>query len=224
MATPRSDLRQPADHAAGFESARRRRASLHRGALMDVIVARRFLYVLCIFSLGACASATPAAFSDSMLTRNGAPLTAHAAANGTSETVFVFYSNHCPCVAAHIERLRALQTRFAPENVRFWFVDSEVGATTARDTDLTKSRNLPFEMLIDADGKFARATGAEYASYTLVVDSEGRIRYHGGIDSDKSHLTGDAKLYLENALQDLASGRDVRVPEGKTLGCSLELP
>ncbi len=159
-----------------------------------------------------------------MLTRGDVPLTAHAAAKGARETVFVFYSDHCPCVSAHIERLRALQARFASDNVRFWFVDSEVGASTARDTDLARARHLPFEMLIDENGKFARAAGAEYASYTLVVDSEGRIRYHGGIDSDKSHLTSDAEPYLADALQDLASGRDVRVPEGKTLGCSLELP
>lgn len=175
-------------------------------------------------SLLACATPHDAAFPNATLTRNDSPMTTRAATSGAAETVFVFYSDHCPCVAAHIERLRAMQARFAPSNVRFWFVDSEVGASSTRDTDLAKSRNLPFEMLIDADGKFARAAGAEYASYSLVVDSEGRVRYHGGIDSDKSHLTSDATPYLADALQDLASGRDVRVAEGKTLGCSLELP
>ena len=172
----------------------------------------------------ACSAPPVASFPNATLTRNDAPITTHAAANGAAETVFVFYSDHCPCVSAHIERLRNLQARFASSNVRFWFVDSEVGASTARDTDLEKNRNLPFEMLIDADGKFARAAGAEYASYSLLVDAEGHVRYHGGIDSDKSHLTTDAQPYLADALQDLVSGRDVRVPEGKTLGCSLELP
>ena len=172
----------------------------------------------------ACVAPPAASFPNATLTRNDALVTTHAAASGAAETVFVFYSDHCPCVSAHIERLRALQDRFASSNVRFWFVDSEVGASTARDADLAKARNLPFEMLIDADGKFARAAGAEYASYALVVDSEGRVRYHGGIDSDKSHLTSDATPYLADALQDLVSGREVRVAEGKTLGCSLELP
>ena len=172
----------------------------------------------------ACASPPAATFPDAMLLRGDTTLGAHAATNGASETVFIFYSDHCPCMSAHIERLRALEARFASSNVRFWFVDSEVGASTARDTELMKTRNLPFEMLVDRDGSFARSAGAEYASYALVVDSSGRIRYHGGIDSDKSHLTETAEPYLADALQDLVSGRDVRAPEGKALGCSLELP
>lgn len=172
----------------------------------------------------ACAPDHLASFPDTTLAHGNSLLGTHAATNGARETVFVFYSDHCPCVAAHIERLRALKSKYEASNVRFWFVDSEVGASVSRDTDLAKQRNLPFEMLIDADGNFARAAGAEYASYTLVVDPEGHVRYHGGIDSDKSHLTGDTQPYLADALQDLVSGRDVRVPEGKTLGCSLELP
>lgn len=174
--------------------------------------------------LSACAPPAPAAFPDTPLASAHAPTSAHAAASGAKATVFVFYASHCPCVAAHVERLRALDEAFASQGVRFWFVDSEVGASPARDTEFVAERKLPFEMLTDEKGSFARAAGAEYASYVLVVDDAGRIRYHGGIDSDKSHLTSDAVPYLKNALGDLTSGRDVAVPEGKTLGCSLELP
>jgi hypothetical protein len=55
----------------------------------------------------------------------------------------------------------------------------------------------------------------------VVLDAQGRLRYHGGIDSDRSHLHDDAQPYLGDALVDLLSGRSPRVAEGKTLGCAL---
>ena len=67
----------------------------------------------------------------------------------------------------------------------------------------------------------ATAVGAESATYTVVVDRVGTIRYRGGIDSDRTHLTPDATPYLADALEDLLAGRAPRVPESRALGCAL---
>jgi hypothetical protein len=56
----------------------------------------------------------------------------------------------------------------------------------------------------------------------VVLDGEGRVRYRGGIDSDRTHLHEDATPFLRLALDDLLAGRPPRVAEGKTLGCSLQ--
>lgn len=182
------------------------------------------LIVLCTLFGAACAPAAPPAFAQAeLISADGKTITTSEATAGAKATVFVFYAEDCPCVGTHVERLRALQEKYGPAGVRFYFVDSEASASVARDTKLTTARQLPFPILIDEDGSFARAVEAEYASYSLVVDASGKIRYHGGIDTDKSHLTDDATPFLANALGDLTAGRDVRVEEGKTLGCSLEL-
>ncbi|HEX7664233.1 MAG TPA: redoxin family protein [Polyangiaceae bacterium] len=185
---------------------------------------RTTLFVFCTLFTIACAPAAPPSFAQASLTSTtGAETTTSQATAGAKDTVFVFYAEHCPCVGNHVERLRAMQEKYGPGGVRFYFVDSEVSASPERDAKLTTERKLPFPILIDRDGSFARAANAEYASYSLVVDASGKVRYHGGIDSDKSHLTTDAQNFLADALDDLAAGRDVRVEEGKTLGCSLEL-
>ena len=139
-------------------------------------------------------------------------------------TVFVFFSAHCPCQAAHDGRLVALDARYRPRGVQFFAIDSEVGASEERAATEAARRHYTFPILIDKVAQVARRVGAEFATYTIVVDTGGTIRYRGGIDSDRSHLTDDATPYLGDALDDLLAGRPPGTAEAKTLGCALEKP
>ena len=140
---------------------------------------------------------------------------------GAPLTVVVFFSSHCPCQRAHDERLRSLSARYAQAGVRFVLVDAESDADRRKDEAEARVRGYPFPVLADPSGSLADALGAEYATYTVVLDAAQRIRYEGGIDSDKQHLTEDARFYLRDALDDLLAGRSPTVPVGKTLGCVL---
>jgi hypothetical protein len=136
-------------------------------------------------------------------------------------TVFVFFSTHCHCLDVHDGRLRALEGAYRPRGVQFVMVDSEVDGSPALDAEQAKRRGYRFPIVRDRGAKLADAVGAEYATYTVVADVEGRIRYRGGIDSDKIHLHEDASRYLQDALDDLLAARPPRLSEGKTLGCAL---
>jgi hypothetical protein len=105
--------------------------------------------------------------------------------------------------------------------VAFVAVDSGAGASGARERGAAARRAYPYPILIDARGSVSRALGAEYATYTVVVDRAGRRVYAGGIDSDKTHLQEDATPFLRDALDDALAGRPLRRPEGKVLGCAL---
>lgn len=137
-------------------------------------------------------------------------------------TVLVFFSPTCHCLSAHDERLVRLYRAYHPRGVDVLLVDSEVGATPERDALEAHSRGYPFPIVVDRGAKLANALGAEFASYSVVLDSEGHVRYHGGIDSDRSHLHEDARLYLQKAIDDLLAGRSPRVEEGEALGCTLQ--
>jgi len=139
-------------------------------------------------------------------------------------TVVEFFSIHCPCQREHDERLRALASAYAASGVAFAAVDSEVGATVERDRNEALRRAYPYPILIDDHGTVARALAADYATYSVLVDHDGQVLYSGGIDSDKSHLTGDATPYLRDAIDDALAERPQRRTETKALGCSLELP
>ena len=179
---------------------------------------RRFLLTLALLLVACSHTATPAR-APSLTSLDGTrqsltDLTARAAF-----TVVVFTSTHCPCVAAHRERLRALAKEYVPRGVQFFAVDSEVGTTLPEAA--REALDYDFALLLDDGARLADALGAQYATYTVVLDSKATVRYRGGIDSDKAKMHPDATLYVKNALDDLVAGRQVRTPEGKTLGCVL---
>jgi AhpC/TSA family len=152
----------------------------------------------------------------------GGSLDLRRAAETARLTVLVFFSPHCHCLDEHQPRLRALYAEYQTQHVQFLMIDSEVGSSPERDAEETQRRGYLFPILFDRGGRLAELLGAEYATYTVVLDAEGRIRYHGGIDTDKTHLHDDATPYLRNAIDDLLAGRAPRVASGKALGCALE--
>ena len=138
-------------------------------------------------------------------------------------TVVTFFSAHCPCQRAHDGRLRALYDVYAPRGIGLVAVDSEVAATEARDVAEAKERAYPFPLLLDRGGALARALGAEYATYTVILDDHGAVVYRGGLDTDRTHPTEGATPYVRNALDDLLAGRSPRVAKSEALGCTLQL-
>lgn len=136
-------------------------------------------------------------------------------------TVFVFYSEDCPCMRAHEARLAELQARYAPSGVQVVLVDSETTAEPARDAAEARKRGYAFPLLTDSDARLARLFGAKFATHAIVVDTLGNVRYSGGIDADKNVLHAEAKPYLRDALDALSAGRTPPVPEREPLGCAL---
>jgi hypothetical protein len=152
----------------------------------------------------------------------GEPLDARSMARDAPLTVLVFFSPDCHVLDVHEPRLRALFDAYHPRGVQFFMVDSEVRGSLERDTTEARRRGYPFPILGDRGAKLANALGAEYATYAVVFDDHARVRYRGGIDTDKSQVHDDATPYLKNALDDLLADREPRVTEGETLGCALQ--
>lgn len=174
----------------------------------------------CLLGLAACAPAKTASTTMTVTDTRGAVRSLPADFARSKLTVLVFYADRCPCFRVHEPRIRELASTYAPRGVEFLLVDSEVDATMARDQQAATERALP-PMVVDHGAGLARAFDAEYATYSVVVDASGRVRYRGGIDSDKNRLTEDRHEYLRLAIDDLLEGREPRLTEGKTLGCAL---
>jgi thiol-disulfide isomerase/thioredoxin len=136
-------------------------------------------------------------------------------------TVLVFYAHDCPVLHAHAPRLREWAERYQAQGVRFYAVDSELSATLLRDQAAVQEDAYPFPILLDPGAAIAQALDAQVASYTVVLDRAGNVRYAGGLDSDRAKLTSEASLYLPEALDDLIAGAPVRRTSGKALGCAL---
>ncbi len=142
--------------------------------------------------------------------------------SGGKATVVEFFSADCPCQNAHDERLIDLWRRYQPQGVRFVVVDANYSASLDHDLAEAQERHYPFPIVVDPGGALMRALGAKYATYSVLLDAEGRVRYRGGFDSDRHPLSEHPKAYLADAIGALLQGRDPDPAETKTLGCALE--
>ena len=142
--------------------------------------------------------------------------------NGRDQlSVLIFFSADCYCLLAHGQRIADLVQTFGSRGVHFWAIDSEVGSTIERDRAEARERAYPFPILLDPGALEARAFGAAYAGYVVVLNGRSEVLYRGGIDSDCVRLRSNSARYLKNALEDLLAGSAPRLAEGKTLGCVL---
>ncbi len=176
-----------------------------------------------VVGLAACAASpvTPR-LPDAPLLEGDATVDARALAARAPLTVLVFFSPSCHCLDQHGDRFRDLAEAYRPRGVQVVMVDSNVRATREGDLEEARRRGYPFPIVLDRGARLANALGAESATYSVIVDGSGRVRYRGGFDSDKTHLRDDATPYVRDALDDLLAGREPRVPEAKALGCALE--
>jgi len=139
----------------------------------------------------------------------------------TRYLVVTFFSASCPCQEAHDSRLKELHKQWSSRGVEFVSVDSEADSSLSADITEARRRGYPFPILSDVDGKLADAFDAKFATFTVILDREGRVLYRGGIDSDKSHLTDNARHYVRTALSQLFADQAPNPAETKSLGCFL---
>jgi peroxiredoxin len=158
------------------------------------------------------------------LTLPGTDGVAHRLRTGAKETVVEFFSLHCPCQRWHDPRFKALYERFAKEGVDFFAVDPEEGVQMPALVAEAKARGYPYPILLDPGAKLARALDAQFCMTTVIADATGRIRYWGGIDSERScNQKAEGKHpWLRMALDALIAGRDPDPARTKPMGCWLQ--
>jgi len=134
--------------------------------------------------------------------------------------VVTFFSASCPCQRAHDPRLIDLAKAFG-DRVAFVAVDAAATASQEIARREKERRNYPFPILVDPEGVLADALDARFATYSVVLDTAGRVRYAGGIDDDRNRLRPDARLHLRDALLALLAGKDPDPARTKVFGCFL---
>lgn len=106
----------------------------------------------------------------------------------------------------------------------------KAGSDKDENIDARKRFKMEFPILLDADGKAARAYKARFTPHLFVIDGKGILRYMGAIDNaplgkvNKTYPTGkDGKEgvkvnYVKQAIDEIESDEAVTTPKTKPYG------
>lgn len=139
----------------------------------------------------------------------------------------------CPFVQKHYNsgNMQATQ-REALEKKVVWI---QINSTNPNHSDYkppdtmrawnASMRAQPTHATLDQDGKTGMAYGAKTTPQMVLINPEGKVVYHGAIDSIRSANPADipkATNYMKQAINEALSGKSVSVPTSVPYGCSVK--
>ncbi len=141
--------------------------------------------------------------------------------------VVFFTCNHCPYVTGSDEITRATAEKYMKKGVGFAAINSNSEHTYAEDSfeNMVKrmeQHRFPWVYLYDQDQSVAKAYGALRTPHFYVFDEERLLVYTGrGVDSPRN-VSVMTVNDLDNALEELVSGKPVTVPVTNPIGCNVK--
>ncbi|MGN6135356.1 MAG: redoxin domain-containing protein [Aureliella sp.] len=141
--------------------------------------------------------------------------------------VVCFLGTECPLARQYAPRLQKLADELSDKGVVVIGIDSNLQDSSAEVAAFRRANNIRFPIGMDYDQKVAGLLGATRTPEVFVLDSQRSLRYQGRIDDQ--YLPGLVKPQasaqdLSEALDDLLSGRSVRIERTEAVGCLIGKP
>jgi peroxiredoxin len=127
----------------------------------------------------------------------------------------IFISTVCPYSNYFNARMRELATDLRTRGILLVGINSNASETEDEAREHAAKNGHTFPIVKDSKNTILDLLGARRTPEVFVIDHEGRLRYHGRIESKIG--TPD----LKNALEALIAGRPVRPAETKSFGCAI---
>lgn len=143
--------------------------------------------------------------------------------------IIVFTSNGCPFAKLYPQRMNEMNLKYMPLGVPLIAINS-TDTLQFEENSLTemvksaKENNFNFSYLSDAEQLAAKNFGAKKTPHAFVIWKENNgwtIKYNGAIDDNAAHPELVQNKYVENAINELLRGEDVKIKETKSIGCSI---
>lgn len=141
--------------------------------------------------------------------------------------VLEWFNKGCPFVRGRHgdQTMQKTYAKYAGKGVIWLAIDSTTGSKAEENRAYAAEQHLAYPILMDAEGRAARAYGAKTTPHMYVIDRAGKLAYIGAIDDDpggqkdKKTVTNHVAAAIDDLLADKA------VAKGKTIpyGCSIKL-
>jgi peroxiredoxin len=138
----------------------------------------------------------------------------------------IFSCNHCPYVKAYEDRMVTVQKDYGARGLQMVAINSNDDQAYPEDgfqemVRRAKDKGFNFPYLRDESQKVVEAYGGVCTPHVFLFDKDRTLRYRGRIDDSRD--PSSVKSHdLRNAVEDLLTGKEVRVPDTKPFGCSIK--
>lgn len=143
--------------------------------------------------------------------------------------IIIFTSNGCPFAKLYPQRMNEMNLKYMPLGVPLIAINSTDTLQFEENsfTEMVKSAkesNFNFSYLTDAEQVVAKNFGAKKTPHAFVIwkeNNEWIMKYNGTIDDNAAHPELVQNKYVENAVDELLRGEEVKIKETKSIGCSI---
>src|SRR6058998_897350 len=140
---------------------------------------------------------------------------------GKNGTVLIFIATKCPVSNAYNERMEKLAQDYQAKGIKVIGINSNVTEPAAEVKSHAAEKHLTFTILKDEGNKIADRLGANHTPETYVIDTGGKLVYHGRIDNaqNPANITSSD---LQEALDEILAGKPIQKTTSVAFGCPIK--
>ena len=145
--------------------------------------------------------------------------------------IVTFTCNTCPFAVAYEDRVEALNKKYAklgypviaimPNNT-----DVKPGDNMEQMKKRAKEKGFTFPYLMDKGQKVYPQYGATKTPHIYILQKSRKgnvVKYIGAIDDNSRDASMVKEKYVENAVDALLEGEEIKVKETRAIGCSIKV-
>ena len=198
--------------------------------MKKTILAITLLFTTCILSDHICAQGLNP--GDEMPTHirlknaNGRPITFEEVRQKNGLLV-MFSCNTCPFVIKNEPITKKVMEYAAAHEVGMVILNSNEGKRNDDDSydamvKFAKEQHYTVPYLLDGDSRIADIFGANHTPEVYLFNHLGILVYKGAMNDNPGDATGYKKMYIEDAINAMISGKDPDPKVTKSIGCSIK--
>jgi peroxiredoxin len=139
--------------------------------------------------------------------------------------VLIFMATRCPYSNAFNGVMAQLASGYSSKGITFLGINSNKNESVEEVAQHAKEKGLNFTILKDPDNKVADQYGASVTPEAYLIDTSGKIRYHGALGSSARPTTDPNQANsqeIQAAIDQLLAGQTIAKAKTKAFGCSIK--
>ena len=145
--------------------------------------------------------------------------------------IVIFTCNTCPYSVAYEDRIIALDAKYKGKGYPVIAINPNNPASKPGDSykemqQRAKEKGFTFPYLLDEGQKIYPKYGASRTPHVFILAKTGngnQVKYIGAIDDSSKDVSSVEERYVEDAVDALLEGKEVRVNKTKAIGCSIKV-